>query len=251
MNVELAPPVADPVREVLSGRADVALVGAQGLRGPAVESLTTLAVLPREDPRDVLLAAGAEHVSLTTLPQGARLGVHGSRRRAFLRAHRRDVEVVELDSETPSASALQASDLDAVIMGALEARRMGVVGFIREVLDPKAWLPAPGQGAVALVSRHPIAEATALDHLPTRTELRAELALSDALDAPPDAALGSLAQASGRWIRLWAALVSDDGQAVIRSDLTGPLDEPGVLGAAVAGQLGERGAAIVLAGSGA
>ena len=50
---------------------------------------------------------------------------------------------------------------------------------------------------------------------------------------PPDAPLGCLAQPSGRWIRLWAAAASADGRRLVRSDLTGPLDEPEGLGAAV------------------
>jgi hydroxymethylbilane synthase len=99
---------------------------------------------------------------------------------------------------------------------------------------------------VALIARHPIAEVTALDHLPTRTALRAELALLDALDAPPDAALGSLAQPSGRLVRLWAALASPDGTRLVRSDLTAPLDEPELLGASVARQLRARAASVLL-----
>jgi hydroxymethylbilane synthase len=114
------------------------------------------------------------------------------------------------------------------------------------VLDPRSWLPEPGEGAVALVARHPIAEVTALDHLPTRTALRAELALLDALDAPAEAALGSLAQPSGRMVRLWAAMASPDGRRFVRSDLTAPLDEPELLGASVARQLRTRATGVLI-----
>ena len=135
-----------------------------------------------------------------------------------------------------------------MILGAVEARQAGLVDRTAEALDPKAWLPEPGEGALALVACHPIAEATALDHLPTRTALRTELALLDALDADADAPLGSLAQPSGRWIRLWAGGASTDGARLVRSDLTGPLDEPEALGVAVAKQLTERGIGFVWAG---
>jgi hydroxymethylbilane synthase len=136
--------------------------------------------------------------------------------------------------------------VDALIMSALEARDAGLVDRVTESLEPKSWLPEPGQGVLALVARHPIAEATALDHLPTRTALRAELALLDALEAEASAPLGSLAQPSGRSIRLWAAAASLDGQRLVRSDLTGPLDEPEALGGAVATQLIERGVRLVM-----
>jgi hydroxymethylbilane synthase len=138
--------------------------------------------------------------------------------------------------------------LDAAVLGAGQARRTEFGLRAAEVLDPRSWLPEPGQGIVALIARHPIAEVTALDHLPTRTALRAELAFLDALDAPADAALGSLAQPSGRMVRLWAAVASPDGRRLVRSDLTAPLDEPELLGSSVARQLRMRGADIALQG---
>jgi hydroxymethylbilane synthase len=79
--------------------------------------------------------------------------------------------------------------------------------------------------------------------------LRAELGLLDALGFGPEVAFGSLAQPSGRLMRLWAAVASVDGERLVRSDLTGPLDEPELLGASVAGQLTQRGAGIVLEGA--
>jgi len=248
----------DPLRGVSEGTWDLALVGIRALRGSASDDLTTVAVLPRLDPRDVLVSLSGRATPLAELPTGGRVGLIGGRRRAFLAAHRPDMEAVGLDRGMLHAIAdarragreadLDAMDLDAIILSAVSARRVGLVDAAVEALDAKAWLPEPGQGALALVARHPIAEATALDHLPTRTALRAELALLERLDAPDDASLGCLAQPSGRWIRLWAAAVSADGRRLVRSDLTGPLDEPEGLGAAVARELQGRGFALVLAG---
>ena len=178
-----------------------------------------------------------------------RVAVHGARRRGLLGAHRPDAQIIDTPDDESAFRMLDEGGVDAVIVSALEARAAGRAARVCEVLEPKSWLPEPGQGAAALVSRHPIAEATALDHLPTRTELRAEIALLEALDLPEAAAVGSLAQASGRWIRLWAAVVSDDGRSLVRSDRTGPLDESGALGAMVARELTARGASLVLARS--
>jgi hydroxymethylbilane synthase len=227
---------------------DLARVGVRALRGTAADGLTLIAVLPREDPRDALVTFGREPASLRALPAGSRVGVHGPRRRAFLLAHRPDLEPVDLDDDGADPADIRASGLDAAILASAHARRSELGGRIGEVLDPRSWLPEPGQGAVALVARHPIAEVTALDHLPTRTALRAELALLDALDAPADAALGSLAQPSGRMVRLWAAMASADGTRFVRSDLTAPLDEPELLGASVARQLRMRAAGVLVGG---
>lgn len=236
-------PFTDPVRALREGTIDLAVVGIQALRGSAADDLTTVAVLPREEVRDVLVGLAGRATPLHALPTGARVGVSGARRSAFLRAHRPDLEPAPLVGIPIGAeSGVEASgEVRAIVISAHEARLAGLVGPAVEALDPKAWLPEPGQGAVALVARHPIAEATVLDHLPTRTALRAELALLEALDMDADAPLGCLAQTSGRWIRLWAAAVTPDGRRLVRSDRTGPLDEPEVLGRAVARELEERG----------
>jgi hydroxymethylbilane synthase len=248
----LAGPLVDPLRAVREGIIDLAVVGIQALRGSAADDLTTVAVLPREEVRDVLVGLTGRATPLHALPSGSRVGLAGARRTAFLRAHRPDLEPAPL-LDVPIGDTTDgngAGGLRAVVISAHEARLAGLVGPSVEALDAKAWLPEPGQGAVALVARHPIAEATALDHLPTRTALRAELALLEALDADGDAPLGCLAQTSGRWIRLWAAAVAPDGRRLVRSDRTGPLDEPEALGAAVARELEDRGYRLVVPAAG-
>ncbi len=238
-----------PLEALRGGSIDLALVGIQALRGSGADDLTTVAVLPREEVRDVLITLTDRRAVLSDLPSGARVGVAGARRAAFLRAHRQDVEVIPL-SEGVDSLDRTGGEMDAAVISALDARRGGLVAATVEALDIRAWLPEPGQGALVLVARHPIAEATALDHLPTRTALRAELALLDALEADSDAALGCVAQPSGRWIRLWAGAASGDGRRLVRSDRTGPLDEPEALGASVAQEMIARGYGLVEALSG-
>jgi hydroxymethylbilane synthase len=237
-------PGADPVEGIRDRSLDLALVGVRALRGAAADGLTLLAVLLREDPRDVLIGVERDPTPLRALPAGSRVGVQGARRRAFLLAHRPDLVPVEIDEDIMQW--LSAGRADVAVLESGLARRLRRAGRVGEVLDPRAWLPEPGQGTVALIARHPIAEVTALDHLPTRTALRAELAFLDALDAPPDAALGCLAQPSGRLVRLWAGMASPDGTRLVRSDLTAPLDEPELLGASVARQLRARASGVLV-----
>jgi len=246
----------DPLPGLRDGSLDLALVGIGALRGASTEDLATVAVLPRREVRDVLVTLDGRATPLAELPTGSRVGLVGARRAAFLAAHRPDVEAVRLDRTALRAALARRGDsdearkpLDAAVMSALDARAAGLIDAAVEALDPRAWLPEPGQGAFALLARHPIAEATAVDHLPTRTALRAELALLEALGVGEDAGLGCLAQPSGRWIRLWAAAASGDGRRLVRSDRTGPLDEPEGLGTAVARQLQARGFGLVLAGA--
>lgn len=245
---------AGPLAELRDATIDLALVGLSALRGSAAEDLTTVAVFPREEVRDVLVTLTGDPTPLTELPPGARIGVVGARRSAFLAAHRPELEGVDLSTPEMAellrgaANSADPDGLTAIVVSALEARLAGLMDTTVEALAAKAWLPEPGQGVLALVARHPIAEATALDHLPTRTALRTELALVDALGPVTGAALGCLAQPSGRWIRLWAAVASADGRRLVRSDRTGPLDEAAALGTRVARELEARGVGLVAAG---
>ncbi|MBT8487693.1 MAG: hypothetical protein KJO65_02585, partial [Gemmatimonadetes bacterium] len=81
----------DPLLAVRDGSVDLALVGIGALRESLAESLATVAVLPRQEPRDVLVTLAGRAVPLHDLPVGARVGVAGERRRALLAAHRPDV----------------------------------------------------------------------------------------------------------------------------------------------------------------
>ncbi len=243
--------VVDPLGAVREGHLDVALVGLWALRGAAADGLTMLAALPREDPRDALVTVDGPAAPLRDLPAGSRVGVSGPRPQAFLRAHRPDlVAVVTPEDEAAALAAEGGHGVAAIVLAAWKARRLGLTGRTAEVLDARSWLPAPGQGILAVMARHPIAEVTGLDHLPSRIALRAELALLDALGFDRDVAFGSLAQPSGRLMRLWAAVASTDGTRLVRSDLTGPLDEPELLGTSVAKQLLQRGADLILEGAG-
>ena len=232
------------------GDADAAL-----LRGVSVRSLPEgvlpVAVLPREEPRDVLVAASGAATPLRDLSAGTRVGVTGARRRAFLRVHRSDLTVVSLENGTTPAQALEHGTADAIVLGALEARQTGLSIKAAEILDPKAWLPGPGQGTTVLVAREgavPSIDLTHVNDADASDALTTEVALLDILGVPPGSSLGSLAQPTGRGIRLWAAAASEDGRALVRSDLTGSRDAPEALARAVATQLMERGLARVLSG---
>lgn len=238
----------DPLAQLRDKAIDLALVGIDALRGSAADELTTVAVLPRDEVRDVMVPCSPGVSAMDDLTTGHRVGVAGARRAALLAAHRPTVTAVDVPLGDPAEvnAALNRDDIDALVVSAIAARSAGRSDAATEALDAKSWLPAPGQGALALIARHPIAEATALDHLPTRTALRTELALLDALEPSGDSALGCLAQPSGRWIRLWASVASQDGRRLVRCDLTGPLDEPESLGRQVAETLRARGYALVV-----
>ena len=147
------------VREaVADGRADVAVHSLKDLPTAPDPRLELAAVPAREDPRDALVArAGAR---LADLPSGARVGTGSPRRAAQLAAIRPDLDVVELRGNVDSrlgrvlgGRADAEPDLDAVVLATAGLTRLGRADQITEHLDPEQFVPAPGQGALAVEAR--------------------------------------------------------------------------------------------------
>ena len=110
------------------------------------------AVLEREDPRDALvLNRGILGQSLDDLPRGSRVGTSSLRRRAQLLAARPDLEVAELRGNVPTRlKKVDEGRVHAAILAAAGLHRLGAHQHITCYLDAPAWLPAAGQGAIAV-----------------------------------------------------------------------------------------------------
>jgi len=220
--------------KLLAGSLDLGLVPFS----VHIDGLETVAVLERDEPRDVVVSNANGSGTLARLPEGTRVGLAGTRRLGLLRAHRPDLEPVSLTNGHTPATVLEEGKVDALILGASQARHLGLSERTAEFLDPKAWVPGPGQGAIVVLGRaydETSREAGALlDVESSHCSWACELSLAQALGADSDAPLGALALPFGRWIRLWALVTSPDGSRVARADLTGSVDDPEGLGRAVA-----------------
>jgi len=237
----------EAIAAVQGGRASLALVGAEGLGSLTPEGLILAAVLPRGEPRDVLLAGDPAHATLASLPTGSRVGTTGARRAAFLRAHRPDVVAARGWNGGGPAEALDSGAFDALILGANDSRRWGVAHRATEALDVKAWVPAPGQGTPVLLCKAgnvaAVECAAMVDQPGPRAAYEAERSVRATLAPEGDWPLGVLALPFSRWIRVWGMAASRDGSAVVRGDTTGPLNDPGQAGRALVALLLARGAA--------
>jgi len=145
---------------LLDGRADAAVHSLKDLPTTLPAGLDLAAVLPRADCADVLVATNPG--GLEFLPAGARVGTGSPRRRAMLLAERREVVAIAMRGNVPTRLAkLAAGACDAVILAAAGLARLGFPTAGRFELDGKIlhvskledFLPAPGQGAVAVEIR--------------------------------------------------------------------------------------------------
>jgi hydroxymethylbilane synthase len=190
------------------------------------ETFALAAILPRADKRDVLLGAA----SLGALPERATIGTSAPRRAAQALHARPDCKVVTFRGNVATRLAkLAAGEVDATFLAAAGLERLGQTGT-GHPLDPREWMPAPAQGAIAIECR---ADAThtrewlaAIDHRPTRSEVVAERALLAALGGTCHSPVAVLCTLTGNMLALRAALFSPDGAERVDGEATFAADDP-------------------------
>lgn len=260
--------VAELERALLDGEVDIAVHSAKDVPGELADGLVIAAVPARADARDALVGFD----SLDAVPAGARVGTSSPRRASQLRAAREDLEVVAMRGNVDTRlRKLAEGEWDAIVLALAGLQRLGRIaggtapearadglpaGSLRVrtfetreapacVLDPAAFVPAPGQGALAVEARAGEEAAVAwIDDGPSHARLRAERAVTAALDATCHTPVGAHAEPDGAGLALTAFAGLPDGSAWVRDRLVGT--DPEALGREVAERMLAAGAAEIL-----
>lgn len=197
--------------QLLAGEIDFAVHSAKDVETIRPEEITIAAYLPREDVRDMLI--GAE--SIAALPPGARVGTTAPRRAAQLLNARPDCTIVSFRGNVSTRLAkLAAGEADATFLAAAGLNRLGETGT-GHPLPVEQWLPAPGQGAIAIECRSADADMrsmlAAIDDAPTREAVMAERALLAALGGNCHSPIAVFTRREGLDLHMRASLLSPDG----------------------------------------
>lgn len=197
------------------------------------EWLTIAAILPREDVRDCLVGAD----SIMALPQGARLGTSAPRRAAQALNLRPDLNIVPFRGNVATRlGKLAAGEADATLLAMAGLNRLDQAG-VGTPLEAEDWLPAPGQGAIAIECRSDDAATRALlgdiNDEDSRIAVLAERALLYSLGGNCHSAIAvRTVQENGSW-QLIATLFSPDGaDRVDGQTVFAPLDHEPIAGLA-------------------
>ena len=237
---------------LLSGRVQLAVHSLKDLPTVLPEGLCVAATPSRVDPRDVLVGPEGNQTTLASLKKDAVVGTSSLRRVALLRAFRRNVtpRMIRGNVDTRLRK-LDDGEFDAIILAGAGLLRLGLEGRASEWLERTSWLPAPGQGALGLVTRTEDAETrqlvAALNDPDSFAAVSAERTFLEALGGGCQVPIGALGVPYDEKLRLWGLVASPDGRRVVRGDLTGSLADPEALGQTLADLLRERGAEAILA----
>jgi hydroxymethylbilane synthase len=234
------------------GKIDCAVHSLKDLPTDSPDGLEIIAQLEREDPRDVLVVnrnTGADN--LDDLPAGSRVGTSSLRRRAQLMARRPDLEVAELRGNVPTRlSKVESGKVHAAILAAAGLIRLEVEQRITAFLDPTEWIPAPGQGSIAIQARiddKRMREVLSpLNHERTSIATRAERAFLGALEGGCQVPIGAIVSDAEGAPTLYGMLADITGKHILRGSRALDVSSPETTGEELAEEIRARGGASLL-----
>jgi hydroxymethylbilane synthase len=235
---------------LLRHQIDLAVHSLKDMPATLPHGLMLVATPARADPRDVLISAAG--TGIEGLPAGTRVGTSSLRRRAQLRALRSDVAVVDMRGNVDTRlRKLASGEVDAILLAAAGLARLGLTPAGLVALAPKDFVPAIGQGILALEARADDARVhaivAALDDPATRAAATAERAFLAAIGGDCHTPLAAHAVVHGAQLEMRALVAGLDGREIVGDVFSGPVASAAEIGRRIAAGLLSRGAAALIA----
>jgi hydroxymethylbilane synthase len=205
--------------KIVSGEIDCSVNSLKDMPVACTPGTRIVAVMTRGPVEDVLIS----DVPLHELPEGAVVGTSSVRRKALLLHIRPDLKVVDLRGNVPTrVNKMRTGQFDAIVLARAGLDRLGIAcGHF--ILDPTQFVPAVGQGAIAIScgERSPYAEALAdLNHTETRLCVEAERYVLAGLGGGCSVPIGIWAVKEHGELRVRGIVLREDGSKAFRLDRT-------------------------------
>ncbi len=234
---------------LLAGTVDVGVHSLKDMPAELPPGLALAAFPAREDPRDALLTRAPGGWS--ALPAGASVGTSSLRRRAMVLARRADLRAEPIRGNVETRiDKLSAGAYDGIVLALAGLRRLGVTPPHVLPLDVDEFVPAVGQGVLAIEAREADREVlellSRLDDTRSRSEALAERAFLRRLGADCHTPVAGHARTEGGALTLTGVVTSLDGATVLRGRASASASDAERLGQAVADDLLAKGARALL-----
>jgi hydroxymethylbilane synthase len=228
---------------LIADQIDLAVHSAKDLPTVLPDGLAIVAALPREDPRDVFISRKAK--TLRALAPGATVGTASLRRQALVKRLRPDLKVVSFRGNVETRlRKLDEGVVDATLLALAGLRRLGLTEAATAILDAEEFLPAVGQGIVAIEARADDARTRALvDRINGPDDaiaLAAERAFLTVLDGSCRTPIAGHAKVAAGRVSFRGLIAKPDGSQVFETTREGLATQAGALGADAGRELKER-----------
>lgn len=222
------------------GAIDIAVHSAKDLPTFLPKTIEIIGYLPREDASDAFISAKAPDP--TALPEAAIVGTASLRRAALLKRLRPDLAVVLLRGNVETRLAkLARGEVDATVLALAGLKRLGLADKATKLLACEDFVPAVGQGAIAITARAGDTSVTNMVQpiLDTATgvALQSERALLRVLDGSCRTPIGGHARLEGTTLTLHAIVLRPDGAQYFETRMSGPQTQAEEIGETAAREL--------------
>ncbi|HJU35483.1 MAG TPA: hydroxymethylbilane synthase [Nitrososphaera sp.] len=230
---------------VKQGKVDFAVHSLKDIPSDLSEDLSMACIPKRASPNDVLVTDNGQ--KLKDLVPGSVVGTSSLRRAVQLTKTRADLNVRPIRGNVETrVKKVISGEYDAVVLAEAGLYRLGMKDVIVQRFSIRDFVPAAGQGAIAIVCRR---DHTALADMLQQIEDRhsriavlAERAVVSKVEGGCRFPLGAVAITNDNKITLYASVFSADGEQSIHVKKVGRASKPEELGSSVADSLVKQGA---------
>ncbi len=231
---------------VRKGEVDFAVHSLKDIPSDLSSELAVACIPKRASPNDVLVNDKGQ--KLNELAAGSLVGTSSLRRAVQLMKTRPDLKIKPIRGNVETrVKKVISGEFDAVVLAEAGLTRIGMKDVIVERFKVDKFVPAPGQGAIAIVCRHNDSKTSqmlkSIEDPRSRAEVTAERALIERVEGGCRFPLGAVAITRNDNITLYASIFSADGSKGIKLKKSGYAKSPEKLGSKVANELLRQGAA--------
>ena len=230
---------------VKQGKVDFAVHSLKDVPSDLSDDLSVACIPKRASPNDVLVTDNGQ--KLKDLAPGSVVGTSSLRRAVQLTKTRVDLNVRPIRGNVETrVKKVISGEYDAAVLAEAGLSRLGMKDVIVQRFSIRDFVPAPGQGAIAIVCRSD--DAALADMLQqiedrhSRIAVLAERALIRKVEGGCRFPIGAVAITNEDKITLYVSVFSADGKQSIHMKKSGSASKPEQLGSSVANMLVKQGA---------
>lgn len=235
--------------QLVSGHIDIAVHSAKDMQSSLPDGFQLIAFTEREKVNDVLVS----HKKVNLDQQDLVLGTSSTRRVATLKHYYPHIRTVEVRGNLQTRiRKMEEGVCDALLLAYAGVHRMEYDHMIAQELSISEFIPAVGQGSVAIECHDSLPQEiqnvikSALNHEASALQLRAERAFLKKVEGGCSIPVFALAQLGDDQIHIQGGIVSLDGKQRILVSAKSSLDSPEQAGLELAEKLLSQGGDSIL-----
>jgi len=230
---------------LLKKKIDLAIHSAKDIPTKINKKIVISAFLKREDPRDVLLSKN--NYAFNKVPKNITIGTSSIRRKKQILNLRPDLKVKHMRGNIETRiKKLKNNKYSAIILALAGIKRLGINYKRKNILNSSQFIPAGGQGAIAVTIRKKDSIINKLikkiNNSKTESEIKIERNFLEKINADCDSPVGAYAKINNNYVNFSVTVPSYNGMFVYKSKTR--FNKSNILGTKVANilkrELGEN-----------